>query len=441
MGQKIAQVSKNLKESIQNPKKRRAWQSGIGITIFAIFVLSSVVVNQSVQALNQAAGRYGYYSGGSYGYNTTTSSDQVPSIPASQSVAAGSGAVVVSWTAVSTTRTAGTSYDNHSSYRVVYGTSASAVLLAYASNNGSATLPSGTSVWTSTNDTGLATRTTANTTLTGLTNGTVYYFAVYACDKNINCSDAPSAAVTATPAATSSSTGTSGGGGSGAASGGGAGAGSGNGSNFPVANPGQGAGSPPAIPPGLPVALSHAADVANVANVIAAMGVRRDVAAETVSQVKVNASVAEFHATLSTTDVTALTNFVTYGISTATLNLGSGERLALVRDQLETLGRVSVTALEQLATGQKPTERNLAKEVAQAGLAKAAFKKLTGKSAPDFANPKEDLAWNTMLYRIRFTRDLNKERAGITKFKASFGRTPKSPLDWAGVRAYGYALK
>jgi len=46
-----------------------------------------------------------------------------------------------------------------------------------------------------------------------------------------------------------------------------------------------------------------------------------------------------------------------------------------------------------------------------------------------------------MMYRIRFTRDLNKERAGIGDFQGLYNRLPKSPFDWSMVRALGYALR
>ena len=114
--------------------------------------------------------------------------------------------------------------------------------------------------------------------------------------------------------------------------------------------------------------------------------------------------------------------------------------MALVRDQLQTLGRISVAALEQLASGQKPTVRDLAKEQAQVGQVLSVFIKLTGHR-PNFKNSKEDLAWNTLMYRVRFARDLTKEKVGITKFKMILGGVPTTPLDWATVRAWGYALK
>ena len=173
----------------------------------------------------------------------------------------------------------------------------------------------------------------------------------------------------------------------------------------------------------------------------AELGVTRNQTAEASNNSKVAKSATEFKVSLDDSSKIIASNFVTYGVSDASIKLGSGERLALIRDQLETLGRVSLTALEQLATGQKPTDRNLPKEQAQVNKVLAYFKLLTGQKAPNFQDPKQDLAWNTMMYRVRFDRDLTKEKAGIAKFKATFLRVPKTPLEWSTVRAYGYALK
>lgn len=416
-------MSEIFKKSVSEPRQVKSWQSSIGIAIFTLFVLSTLVVNQSVQALNQAAGNYGYY-GGSYGYggssnSSRATSDNLPKPPtalASSSVT--STTATVSWTAP--TETVGsTSLDNfHATepYLFHYSTSA---LSSTACSGGTST-----------------TSTSASVSLTGLSASTTYYVNVCTKDANENRSDdlGTSAGILTGTFATAAA-------GGGNAGVGGGSSGGATGPTYPTGPTVPPAVTPPALPPGLPVALSRAADVANVANVLAAIGASRDTQAEAVQMVKVQTSVSEFRVTLTTTEVTALTNFVTYGISTATVKLGSGERLALVRDQLDTLGRVSVTALQQLATGQKPTDRNLAKEVALAGRARTIFRQLTGRSAPDFKNVKDDLAWNTIMYRIRFPRDLDKERAGITKFKLVFKKVPKTPLEWATVRAWGYALK
>jgi len=149
-----------------------------------------------------------------------------------------------------------------------------------------------------------------------------------------------------------------------------------------------------------------------------------------------------FKVGLTDLQVKAIANFETYGASTATVKLGAGERRALVRDYLETVGRPDFVwdDIQRLATGEKPVKRNLAKEVAQAGIALDAFKKMTGH-APNFKNKSEDIAWNTMLYRIRFSRDLKLEQQGILEYQKIFKGTPTTPAQWAMVRALGYALK
>ncbi|MDO8599264.1 MAG: hypothetical protein Q7S02_04095, partial [bacterium] len=171
-------------------------------------------------------------------------------------------------------------------------------------------------------------------------------------------------------------------------------------------------------------------------------------AAEATATTNVTRSGAEFRVTLTAAVKMIAANFVSYGTSSVTVALGSGERLAVIRDLLDTLGSVVqgdasklLLVAEQISNGQKPTVRNLAKERGQVNDLLPAFKALTGKKAPDFKNAKDDLAWNTMLYRVRFKRDLAKERVGITKFKATFKKTPKTPRDWAVVRAWAYALR
>ncbi len=138
-------------------------------------------------------------------------------------------------------------------------------------------------------------------------------------------------------------------------------------------------------------------------------------------------------------DKLSLSNFITYGISERTFALGEGERRALVRDALETMktAKISPMDLERLARGMIPQFRNLAAERAQVKRAQTTFKTIYGHD-PDFKNPAENLAWNTLMYRIRFPRDLNAEREGIQSFRELFRRAPQDPFQWAVVRVLGY---
>lgn len=148
-----------------------------------------------------------------------------------------------------------------------------------------------------------------------------------------------------------------------------------------------------------------------------------------------------FKVKLNETQESAITNFVTYGISKKTQALGSGERRAVMRDYMETVGKSDVNweDVERITIGEKPVARNLAKEQAKVGTVLKTFVKITGHT-PNFKDADEDLAWNTMMYRIRFTRDLTKEKAGIAEFKKIFKKTPSAPIDWSAVRALGYVL-
>ncbi|MFH0874151.1 MAG: hypothetical protein V1846_04930 [Candidatus Komeilibacteria bacterium] len=147
----------------------------------------------------------------------------------------------------------------------------------------------------------------------------------------------------------------------------------------------------------------------------------------------------QFGVILSATEATDAANFVTYGISDATKDLGSGERRAVLRDYLETtkFSDIKWDDVARLADGAKPVNRNLKLEQSKVPAALKTFVRIFGHN-PNFQNATEDVAWNTIMYRIRFTRDLAKEASGITKFKSIFKTTPSTPADWAAVRILGY---
>jgi subtilisin family serine protease len=182
-------------------------------------------------------------------------------------------------------------------------------------------------------------------------------------------------------------------------------------------------------------------DPSNLNDLLAHLSVSRNMLEEEKYKSLIRADSIEFKISLSSEQQSAITNFVSYGISTKTVVLGSGERRAVIRDYFETVGRPDVRwdDIERMVNGQKVLARNLPKEVAQVNTVLKVFKKIYGHD-PKFSDPKEDLVWNTMMYRIRFPRDLLKERSGINKFKKIFGYTPKSPLDWSSVRAFGYII-
>lgn len=134
-------------------------------------------------------------------------------------------------------------------------------------------------------------------------------------------------------------------------------------------------------------------------------------------------------------------SFVAQGTNPASRALGQGERQAILRDLQEVLGRsanaIPVEDLSRVANGQIPLTRNLAYERSMVPRALATFRTIYGR-APNFQNAEENLAWNTLMYRIRFTRNLTAERDGITQFRRTFRTTPQSPFQWSVVRVLGY---
>jgi hypothetical protein len=137
--------------------------------------------------------------------------------------------------------------------------------------------------------------------------------------------------------------------------------------------------------------------------------------------------------------VQTIRNFIVYGISPGTIKLGQGERRAIVRDYMETVHRGDFVweDVERMTNGQIPIKRTLEIERTKVPVALPVFKKLFGHN-PNFKNATENLAWNTLLYRIRFTRNLVKESKGVKSYVVTYKHNPKTPFEWSVVRVLGY---
>ncbi len=149
--------------------KKKPGQKYAEIIVVGLFVFMSVAfMNQTVQALNQVAGNFGYRSG-SYGFQgSATTSDALPSAPTAflpSGITTNSAAL--SWVAPTTT-TGGTAITtgggNITGYKVHYGT------------NTLTTCTGGTQL----------TPIGVTTNLSDLTGGTTYYVAICATDNNNN---------------------------------------------------------------------------------------------------------------------------------------------------------------------------------------------------------------------------------------------------------------
>ncbi len=146
-----------------------------------------------------------------------------------------------------------------------------------------------------------------------------------------------------------------------------------------------------------------------------------------------------FGVALNMVDTNRLGRFIEDGSDVATRALGSGERRALIRDAFDTMGGVPTSVdIERLANGQIPLTRNLAREQEQLPQTRATFRLIYGRD-PNFQSHEENLAWNALMYRIRFSRDLAREQRGITEYRRLFHQAPSTPFHWATVRVLGYA--
>ncbi len=177
----------------------------------------------------------------------------------------------------------------------------------------------------------------------------------------------------------------------------------------------------------------------NILSLVEATNGTRDFASEAKNGRLVLQDAKQFKVSITDEQELILANFVTYGISERTRTLGSGERRALVRDAMETMktANISPTDLELLARGFKAKYRNKAAEIAQLPRVRQTFLTMYGH-LPDFKVYEQDLAWNTLMYRIRFPRDLKAEQRGIVTFKKLFNKAPTEPFQWAVVRVLGY---
>ncbi|MBI5369646.1 Ig-like domain-containing protein [Candidatus Uhrbacteria bacterium] len=190
-----------------------------------------------------------------------------------------------------------------------------------------------------------------------------------------------------------------------------------------------------------PLASVLVKDPSVVATLLSELSLVRNTANEDKYRPLVKTDAQAFKVNLTAKQESAITNFVSYGISTATQKLGSGERRAVVRDYLDTVGRSDVkwSDVERITKGEKPIFRNLKKEQSQVDQAQKLFVKIEGHQ-PNFKNTKEDLLWNTLMYRIRFARDLKAESKAIAQFRSEFKHAPATPMDWAAVRGLAYVV-
>ncbi len=298
------------------------------------------------------------------------------------------------------------------------GNSSATKFLVYNSTLGSYVTSTGASVgspdWQTTS-------TWAAVTMSGLTCGTAYSFVTVARNEDLVVT-ATSSAGTVTTSACESSGGSSSGGGGAASSAGG------------------GFFTPSVIPP-VTIPVPTPVEPLPVPVVIWEPEKVVDPVVETRIEAVLAKDYKEFKTQLPPATQDLLTKFMAFGEGPKTEGWGEGERRALVRDALDTLGdKINLVDMERIAEGELPLTRNLTRERVQLTRIRQTFRTIY-KRDPNFKNQQENMVWNAMMYRLRFERDLTIERQGVGEFKALFRRTPTDPFQWAVVRALGYVLR
>jgi len=174
-----------------------------------------------------------------------------------------------------------------------------------------------------------------------------------------------------------------------------------------------------------------------VSNFISANQITRNSELEAAVLAQINSDAKEFGLVLE--GISTIVDYIAYGNSMASLKFGQGERRAIMRDYFETVNRANIVwdDVERLAVGQIPKARNLEKERQNVSRALPVFRRIFGHD-PNFQDEKENLAWNTLMYRIRFTRDMGKEGTGLAAYRRIYGHDPLTPFSWSVVRVLGY---
>ncbi len=408
---------KKLLNCLFSERLKKQRDSFIGISLMALFVVASTLVNRAIFAANNSDYGYGYSSNSyDYGYGL---SDAVPAAPTGFVCSSTSStAVQCSWNIVNTT-TSGTAISSteFGSYKLYRSTTSPA----------------------SSSDTLVAT-VSSQSTLTAsdssLTAGTTYYYALYALDSNTNTSSAVLASVT--PGGTS-------GGGGGSSSGGGSGSSSGTTTSTNPATSTTATSTTSTTTTTTTTTLSGEAQIAQItseASTVTAMGSEglADLVGVERSLTTEKAAVSLLgKAQLSVTTETIA--FVSYG-TPSSVHLGSGERAGVLGSYIGAFKSFPQTAeqwadLLKIANGRWPSQRSTTAE----SKANSQFEKIYLRKAVR-SNAHDDAAVMIMGYGLRpgpKQRNLDSERRAITIYRGIFKTSPVSSVEWDTARAIGYS--
>jgi hypothetical protein len=139
---------------------------------------------------------------------------------------------------------------------------------------------------------------------------------------------------------------------------------------------------------------------------------------------------------------TKIDNFVSNGIDSNTINLGEGERMAVIMSYEAAFNQLPTTEsayndIVKIANGNWPSATSSSAE----SIAKKEFQKIYKREA-NLTNKNDNAAITIMAYGLRQkaeNRNLSNEAAALKTFKSIYGRVPASTLDWNILQGISYS--
>lgn len=134
-----------------------------------------------------------------------------------------------------------------------------------------------------------------------------------------------------------------------------------------------------------------------------------------------------------------LTTFVAYG-TPSTEDIGANERAGVLTSFKEAFSKLPKTQTDwndviKIANGEPPSQVSKKKEKQ----AMASFKVIYGR-APKAGNAKDETAIDYLAYGVRPTeKNVTAEKAAIKTYQSTFRKLPRTASDWAAVRAIAYS--
>jgi len=176
--------------------------------------------------------------------------------------------------------------------------------------------------------------------------------------------------------------------------------------------------------------------------ILAELNQLRSIIKEQQTEIKYLKSLVTDVKDLSEKSLSAINNFITYGVDPNTEKLGAGERAAVINSYKAAFDKLPETEAEladaiKIANGRFPSVTSDEAEK----IANDQFVKIY-KRVPDLSDANDNAAIKVMAYGLRQkaeNRNLNSEKAGIQIFKNIFGTVPKTTEDWNTMQAITYS--